>query len=324
MARDVQLDREILVKVVKKSDFENPEGYFEEARIIHQAKHPNVVEIHFASHDQEHVYLSMPYYRNGSLNKLLNERFLSVKEIIAFSLQFLSGVHFIHSNGLLHLDIKPANILFNDAGVAVLADFGLAKYVDEYGFVLEENGYIRHDAPENFDSEERDVQSDIYQIGLTLYRMCNGNKDFTEQWNRVLHPQSAIQDGVFPNRNKFLPHIPNALRTVVKKAIAVDIRERYRDVLDIVNDLCKIDKALDWTYNYSNQTGTHVWEVQESKTIKRLTLTSNNDQFQCRGVSISRSTGRETRKRDWEEDYPTEDKAFRAIQGILSRYEINT
>lgn len=90
--------------------------------------HPNVVQIQYACKDDKNVYIAMPFYKNGSLKSLMTKRMLTAREIIRYAIQFISGVAHIHSKGLLHLDIKPDNILLSDNDEALLSDFGLADY----------------------------------------------------------------------------------------------------------------------------------------------------------------------------------------------------
>lgn len=82
---------------------------------------------------QTRSVLAMPFFEKGSLKKLLDSRNLTVKEIIRYALQFLSGLNNIHSKGVLHFDLKPENILISDSNVAVISDFGLAEYIARTG-----------------------------------------------------------------------------------------------------------------------------------------------------------------------------------------------
>jgi len=96
LAIDEQLGEELVIKQMEKAKFE-PDKYFSESKMLYACKHPNVVEIQYASQDEENIYLAMPYYSNGSLNSLAEKRFLTVREIIKYSLDLLSAVSYIHS-----------------------------------------------------------------------------------------------------------------------------------------------------------------------------------------------------------------------------------
>lgn len=251
---DEQLGKDFIVKVISKetaygqygSDYLN--NLFTESKILYSNKHPNIVEIQYASYDNDNVYISMPKYKNGSINALIGSRFLTVREIIKLSLEFLSGLHYVHTNNLIHFDIKPTNILIDDNGKAVLTDFGLAKYVNTYGIAVPDMIYSAHKPPEYFKNAELTNKSDIYQAGVTLYRLCNGDNIFRKQFDDSDNWRNDIFKGKLPDRKFYLPHIPVKLQRIINKAINVDPDKRYDSVLEMINQISNIDENLDWKY----------------------------------------------------------------------------
>lgn len=252
LAKDIQLDCELVIKRVKKSAFK-PEEYFSEAKMIYDNRHPHIVEIQYASQDDEYIYMAMPYYQNGSLNSLAHNRFLSVREIIKYSLEILSALNCIHSKGLIHLDIKPTNILLDRTGKAMLTDFGLSRYLDENGVAEQDMNYTLHIDPEYLKNSGRSVQSDIYQMGLTMYRLCNGVDILSQQMGELnIVSRDVLADcvlnGKFPRRDFYLPHISKKLIKIINKALMVNPEERYKNVIEMMNDLSVIDDNLDWVF----------------------------------------------------------------------------
>lgn len=252
LAKDEQLGDDLVVKEMDKTKFK-PDEYFLESKMIYASKHPNIVDIQYASQNDDFLYLAMPYYENGSLNKLASQRFLTIREIIKCSLELLNGVSYIHSKGMLHLDIKPTNILMDRAGRAVLTDFGLSKYVDENGVADQAFNYTLHADPEWFSHSARTVQSDIYQVGLTLYRLCNGidilSRQLKDKGIKTLDELSeVIKRGEFPDRHFFLPHVPAKLRNIIKKALQVDIDKRYSNTIELMNEIGQVSNNLDWVF----------------------------------------------------------------------------
>lgn len=252
LATDDQLGCDLVIKRVKKEKFQ-PEEYFTEAKMIYENKHPNIVEIQYASQDDEFIYMAMPYYKNGSLNNLAKKRFLSVREIVRYSLELLSAVNCIHSKGLIHLDIKPTNILLDETGKALLTDFGLSRYMDENGIAEQSINYNLHADPEYYMNSGRSIQSDIYQIGLTMYRLCNGIDILSQQLTELNivsrdDLRKKVLSGKFPKRDYFLPHMPKKLVKIINKALKVNTNERYKNTIEIMNDLSAIDENLDWFY----------------------------------------------------------------------------
>lgn len=269
---DDQLGKDFIVKQISKqkvyeqygSDYLN--NLFSESKILYSNRHPNIVDIQYASYDDDNVYLSMPKYKNGSLNALINSRFLTVREILKLSLEFLSGLHYVHTNNLIHFDIKPTNILIDDNGKGVLTDFGLAKYVNTYGVALPDMIYSAHKPPEHFKNAELTTKSDIYQAGITLYRLCNGNDIFYKQFEDSSNWKTDVIKGKIPDRNFYLPHIPVRLQKIISKAINIDPDKRYDTVLELINQLSNIDENLDWKYVVENDNESTWTKLNEKNT----------------------------------------------------------
>lgn len=321
LAKDLQLDANIIVKQVKKSDIKNPDEYFEEARLLYESKHPHVMEIHYASQDNDHVYFSMPYLENGSIQSIIDNRFLSVKEIIRYALDFLTGLHYVHTKRLAHFDIKPSNVLLTQSDTAILTDFGLAKHINMHGVAEQKKMYRSHIPPERFFSTSMTVHADIYQVGLTLYRMCNGDEMFYGTHDIFNIPiedaRDLILDGKFPNRQTYLPHIPSALRKIVNTALEVDETKRYDNVIEIMNDLSEIDKSLNWYYNTDK--GTNVWTLIEETSLKQLELTQNQQKWVVEGKKTMKASNKTTRIKDWSFEAKSKDDVWKKIQRIISK-----
>lgn len=263
LAHDNQLDAEIVIKKVSKSNLDSIDEFFDESKILYLSSHSNVVQVHYACQDNDCIYIAMPYYRNGSLNTLINARHLTVREIIVIACQIVSGLHNIHSKRLIHFDIKPDNVLLSDRGEALLSDFGLSKHTDLHGEAGQDRNYTKMLPPEALNGNSFSAAFDIYQFGLTLYRMCNGNSMFYEQFHRYGATPATfdrdsfrfdLRNGRFPNRGVFLEHIPEKLRKVVKKCLEPDPAHRYPAVIDVANALADIDgNILDWQYSVDGQ-----------------------------------------------------------------------
>lgn len=314
LAHDKQLDANIVVKEIKKSDFSNPEEYFGEARILYSMKHPNIAEVQYACEKDEFIYLSMPYYPHGSLEKLYNEKALSVREIIKYALDFLKGLHFIHTKGLIHLDVKPGNVLINNSGVAMLTDFGLSKYVNPYDLVKIEKIYGPHRYPESFSTNFASKQSDIFQVGVTLYRMCNGDLVFLRQ----IFSQENIENGIYPDRNFYLPHIPKKIINTINKALHINPESRHVSVLDLMNDLSLVDSSLDWSYNHDVENRKQTWTLNnETMTEKHIHLFKLNDTWKIVGKKKNKANLRETNINNWNMECESESEAFKQIRKII-------
>jgi serine/threonine protein kinase len=184
VAKDHQLDAQIVIKQVAKAKLASPENFFDEAKALYASAHPNVVPIFYGCFDADCIFLGMPFYKRGSLHALMLTKHLTVREIIVFSSQILTGLHNIHSKGLIHFDVRPNNVLLSDRGEALLSDFGLAKQMNLEGVALQDRIYFKTIAPEGLTGDEFTRAFDIYQFGLTLYRMCNGEESFAAQFQK--------------------------------------------------------------------------------------------------------------------------------------------
>lgn len=293
---DRQLNSIIAVKKVPIASFHKEIQFFEEAKKLHTTRHQNIVPIKFGSKDDEFIYLAMPLYENGSLKGLMDKRFLSSREIIKYSLQFLSGLNHIHTKKLLHFDIKPENILISKSNQAIISDFGLAEYTGRYGFSKIHGTTPVFAPPELFVQAKHNLKYDIYQAGITLYRMCVGDVIFSNQirnahFRRGVSNQENfiinLSSGKFPNRSFHYSHIPIALRKIITKALNPVVNDRYNSILEMMNALSSIDKADDWIFstdystferwikpnyevNCTNKNG--IWSVVSTKKGRKKTV----------------------------------------------------
>jgi eukaryotic-like serine/threonine-protein kinase len=272
---DANLDATLAIKEVRKDSGYFHPSYFEEAQILYKSAHPNVVQVMYACEDDENVYVATPFYENGSLKSFMANRFLTVREIIKFSCQFLNGLHNIHSKGLYHFDIKPDNILLSARYEALLSDFGQSREINEHGLAQQPKQYNKIVAPEFFGNNYLDSRSDIYQAGLTLYHMCVGTVEFDSQIARyatVRDLGQAKRTESFPDFGRYPLHIPQKLQRVIRKSLRANPQDRYHSVLDMVNALADIDgPVLDWQYSVDH--GTRNWhQITEDGYVKKLSV----------------------------------------------------
>jgi eukaryotic-like serine/threonine-protein kinase len=283
LAHDFQLDADIVVKQIKKAEFKDANNFFDEAKILHSTSHANIAPIHYSTQDDEHIYISMPLFKKGSLNTIIDSRFLSLTEILKYSIDFLSGLHHIHTLRLLHCDIKPTNILLSDTNDAVLTDFGLSKYLNDDGLTQVDKLYHIHRAPETLISNTINHQSDIYQAGLTVYRLCNGNPFYKNQMIKYQKDGKINMDklnegifkGNFPDRSLYLHYIPQSIKSAIRKALQPNPADRYNSVLDFLNDLAKIEINYDWCF-YPEDSASY-WRCESDNKAYEVLITSADE-----------------------------------------------
>ncbi|MBL3728932.1 serine/threonine protein kinase [Lysinibacillus sp. HST-98] len=319
IAYDPQLNAELVVKKISKSEFTKVEDYFLEAQMLYATEHPNIMGVRYATQDDNYIYIAMEYYKNGSLNSLIDKRYLTVNEIVKYSLEFLSGIHYMHTKELIHFDIKPTNILISNSNKAVVTDFGLAKYLNEHGFAQPDKLYPLHMPPETFKTGKFSFYTDVYQIGLTLYRMCNGNKIFYEQFeeSRELLDQQIIE-GKFPKKNHYLPHIPDKLQKIITKALTNDETLRYESILDLINAISTIEDDLNWSYNECGNTHS-VYQYEDDNFVYSLEIKLDGSHWITEGYKVKKKDNTKTRVNKWNtKGHKSKDEVFKQVKRLLN------
>ena len=280
VAQDHQLDAEIVIKEVPKARLASAPSFFEESKALYASAHPNVVQIYYACEDPAAIYIGMPFYRRGSIKSAMEAGRLTVREIVTLGCNVLSGLHNIHSKGLIHFDVKPDNVLLSDRGEGLLSDFGLAKQMNFAGVALQDRLYNKMNAPEATRGDQFDRTFDLYQFGLTLYRMCNGDETFNAQYlaygagaafDRVSF-RNDLRNGRFPDRHVFPPHVPARLRRVIRQCLETDPANRYQSAVEVANALAEVaGETLDWRLVETHDR--RVWTKNENGTEYEFTVT---------------------------------------------------
>lgn len=252
-AFDPYLQREIAVKEISKSRLGNDfDSYCSEARMMFESTDPNIVGIEYVCETPDYVALALPYFEKGSLKARIKDNPLELRELMKTAQGILAGVGRIHSKGLLHLDLKPANILFDNASTPLIGDFGQSRRLSKSGTVIFPATYKWAMPPEVWQTGVATVYSDIYQLGCLLYRCANGDLVFQSQksaisTNAVL--QQQILKGRFPDTRFFLPHVPKRIRTIIRKALKVNPADRYRSASELGAVLGRVPLPLNWVTN---------------------------------------------------------------------------
>jgi eukaryotic-like serine/threonine-protein kinase len=264
LANDPQLASNIAVKEIPKADFGNKvERFFAEAQAMYKTKHENIVPVHYACATATHVCIAMPFFKQGSFARAIKQGPAPLSQVLSSGRAILAALAQIHLANLLHLDVKPSNVLLSDRGVAMLADFGQAREMSPTGVAVPSRIYHLAVPPEAYSGAVA-LPSDIYQTGLLLYRAANGDPHFMAQWS-VDHVKQAeaVRKGRFPRRDLFMPHVPQRLRTAIRKALRVQPHERFQSALEFSDALDRVELQLDWKTTIIS-TG-YCWECVRSE-----------------------------------------------------------
>lgn len=231
-ATQLALNRTVAVKVVVPALADDPEfreRFKRESELAASIDHPNVVPVFHAGDEDGRLYVSMRYVEGTDLRELiLREGKLDPARAAGIVEQVAGALDAAHARGLVHRDVKPANILIGTDGRAYLTDFGLTKQaageagLTRAGTVLGTLDYI---APEQLEGRPIDARADVYALGCVFYQALTGrvpfprDSDAAKMWAHVRQPA--------PRLAEVAPDLPRELEDVVAKAMAKDPGERY-------------------------------------------------------------------------------------------------
>lgn len=202
-ALDRVLEREVALKelpLVLATDTGFAERFRQEARTLAQLSHPGIVQIYDLIEDRGRLLLAMELVHGGCLEDLLHERgALTVAESARFGRHLAEALAYVHARGVIHRDLKPANVLLDGAGLPKITDFGIARQstaqgLTQQGALLGSPAYM---SPEQAAGRPTDARSDIYALGVLVYRMLTGTNPFVGDVRSVL-AQQITQDPVPP------------------------------------------------------------------------------------------------------------------------------
>jgi serine/threonine protein kinase len=236
------LGRRVAVKVLlghATANATSRERFLRESRAVAKLQHPNIVPIYSIGEDGGVPYFVMALVDGSGLDqprKPKADRETEIHEIVRLGIQAAEALAFAHAQGVLHRDVKPANLLLDSTGKVWLVDFGLARLADDLSITSTGNlpGTLRYLAPECLDNDG-DARGDIYGLGLTLYELLLGRPGFAET-NRV-RLLRQIHDEVPEAPRKVDPSFPADLETILLKSIAREPDRRYASAQDFADDL---------------------------------------------------------------------------------------
>ena len=231
-AYDLNTHNRVALKVMvslldEKTERDRIDQWLHEAEILSQFEHQNIARIHDAAIDQGKAYIAMDYISGYSMSLRLRRReYITVGEFIRISKSMLNALVVAHQHGVVHGDIKPANIMYDERhGSYILTDFG-AAYTRKKGSLADNVivGTPSYMSPEQLQGKKLDGRSDIFSLAVTLYHLLSGHQPFTGD-NLYHLKQSIIYD------EPDLQHLtlPEGLLEVILKALQKKTYMRFAD-----------------------------------------------------------------------------------------------
>jgi eukaryotic-like serine/threonine-protein kinase len=262
-ARDMRLERMVAIKVLHADAVSSPDRrlrFIREAQAASALTHPHIVTVHeidrASTNGVEHDFIVMEHIDGTSLDRRLAGRPLATDEALEYAVQVAEALAAAHDAGIIHRDVKPANIMLTRRGEIKLVDFGLAKLTEalsvdtdaptrsaspptEAGAVLGTAAYM---SPEQAEGRPVDRRTDVFSFGVVLYEMLTGRRAF--QGDTQVNTRAAILGRTPPSLRSIRPEVPAALERVVERCLEKNREARYASAGELLQDLQRVQASV--------------------------------------------------------------------------------
>ncbi len=245
--RDPLIGRAVAVKTITAGVAESAdllERFYREARAAGGLQHPNIVTIYELAESDGAPFIAMEYLEGESLDKLIARKPpLRPAARVGFVVQACRALDYAHRRGVIHRDVKPANIVVTREGVVKVVDFGIARLADtsktQTGTFL---GTLAYMSPEVLRGQQADARCDIWALGVVLYELIAYQRPFNGENHAAL--LINILQSEPPSIRQFFPECPAALERVVSRSLRKNENERYPSMEALLKDLENVHSAL--------------------------------------------------------------------------------
>src|SRR5882672_11147618 len=264
-AEDLKFDRHVALKflpVEVESDPAARERFQREAFAASALNHPNICTIYEIDEANGQHFIAMELLQGQTLRHLISGKSVAIDQVLEWGAEVVDALDAAHAKGIVHRDVKPANIFVTDRGHAKVLDFGLAKVgrkesttagvgASQLPTASEQDltspgtslGTVAYMSPEQVRGEELDARTDLFSFGLVLYEMATGRLAFPGNTSGVIFHAILSQAPVSPLRLN--PQIPSRLEEIINKALEKDRKLRYQTAADLRTDLTRLKRDTD-------------------------------------------------------------------------------
>lgn len=279
-AYHVSLDRYVAIKVLHAFLADDPEfktRFEKEARNIARLKHPNIVQVYDFETDEalESYYMVMELVEGPTLKGQLfrlNEQgeLMPLNEALRIVREAAGALAYAHSQGMIHRDVKPANLMLDRDNRVVLADFGIAKIVTGIQFTASGGmvGTPAYMAPEQGLGDAGDERSDLYSLGVILFQLVTGRLPYDAETPLAVilkHLNEPI-----PSARRLNPDLPQSIDVVITRLLAKDADDRYQSANELIADLEKVERGETVEYQQTLVVSKPTREEQDTQELAGL------------------------------------------------------
>lgn len=264
MAEDSRLKRDVAIKFLPHEIASSPDGrqrFMIEAQAAAAINHPGVAQIYAIEEVDDEIFIAMEYVKGSELRELVGSDQLSLERIVDVAMQIASALRAAHGKGIVHRDIKSANIMVTPDFQVKVMDFGLAKVRDgarltRVGTTV---GTVAYMSPEQARGEDVDRRTDIWSFGVVLYEMITGERPFKGH-----HEQAVLYSIVNEEPRPLSAYsraVPPATEAIIRKALDKDREERYASMDELIEDLSALQDDISGSTSKERKAGTDRGEI---------------------------------------------------------------
>lgn len=243
-ARDPKLGRLVAIKLLNLDDDSLLARFLQEARLAGQLKHRNIVTIYDFGELDKVPFIVMEFVEGTTLATLIRQPPpLSLARKLELGSELAAGLDYAHNRGVIHRDVKPANVMVDREGVVKILDFGLARTggdagLTQHGLMMGTPNYM---SPEQIQGQPIDRRSDIFAVGLVFYELLSGKQAFSGGVPQVLY---AITQSEPEPLSTVCPDLDPAIVAIVDRAIEKDANHRYQTLAALNADIGRVRARL--------------------------------------------------------------------------------